>query len=140
MKIDTKYQWFADLRKPWLAGSSKTRHWAISWKGKKRYLHRCIWALENNIPYSEVPMLDHINRDTSDNRLCNLRPTNKILNSSNSDAFSKGDAQFRNGKWTARARHRGKRYHLGLYPTEAMARLISRGVKTYLMVLEEAVL
>ena len=113
----------------------------ITIKGKKhsRVLHRCVWAIEHNIPYSEVPMLDHINRDRTDNRLENLRVTTPLLNANNKENVGV-TPYLKSGKWVARLRHRGKSIHLGVFPKKSRARLVSIVVKKYLMFLEEAML
>lgn len=40
-------------------------------RGSRYYAHRVIWDMMNPNTYADV--IDHINRDKSDNRLCNLR-------------------------------------------------------------------
>jgi len=49
---------------------------------KQIKLHRFIWISVNGIP-SEGTMIDHINRDKSDNRIINLRLVDAKLNSRN---------------------------------------------------------
>ena len=111
---------------------------------KGRLKHRWVWAVEHGIPYASVPMLDHINRDVKDNRLCNLRPTNKVLNGNNSSYRDKGSVQKVNRKvgckWKSRLRYRMKDYHLGTFSKKSRARLVSRVIKQFLMTLEEAIL
>ena len=85
-------------------------------------------------------MLDHINRDPSDNRLCNLRVVDHAINNNNRRSSDHGNVWEADGKWRAELCHRNTRYSLGRYPTEEMARLISRGVKKYIMIFEEAML
>ena len=104
------------LGSPMLAG-----HLSISFKDKrgKRHsalVHRVIYMMH----HGELPeMLDHINQDPADNRIENLRPATKSLNSQNRGAQS-------NTKWGMRGIHKdkyggyyayiaidGKRKHLG---------------------------
>ena len=85
-------------------------------------------------------MLDHINNDPTDNRLCNLRPANYTLNINNCPRRLRGRARKSGKKWESLMTYRKKYYYLGRYPTEEMARLISRGVKKYIMLFEEAML
>ena len=63
-------------------------------------MHRAIWEYV----YGEVPdMLDHINRDKTDNRLCNLRPTNGKQNSLNRGGLNCHCVFLRDGSWHWRA-------------------------------------
>ena len=49
--------------------------------GKRYYLHKLAWLYV----YGSYPeLIDHINRDTTDNRICNLRQATKSQNSTNS--------------------------------------------------------
>ena len=54
---------------------------------KIRYLHRYVWELSGRTP---VNMIDHINGDTFDNRLENLRPASDVLNALNRRPSSRG--------------------------------------------------
>lgn len=53
----------------------------ISFRGKKYLAHRLAWLYVTNAPPSGV--IDHINRDRSDNRIRNLRDVSQAENSRN---------------------------------------------------------
>ena len=70
-----------------------------------RYLsHRIIWKLVHN---EEPEIVDHINGDPHDNRLCNLRAADKILNMRNirlrktNTTGAHGVQSLKSGKWGA---------------------------------------
>lgn len=87
---------------------------------KKYWEHRLIWLLvHGEYPSDE---LDHINGMPSDNRLCNLRLAlrgqncfNTKIPKTNTSGF-KGVC-FQSGKWRARCKVRGVKYHLGYFYT-----------------------
>jgi hypothetical protein len=55
-------------------------------KGKQVYLHRLVWG----IAYGDCPqIIDHINQDKLDNRLCNLREATNSRNILNSGSRKK---------------------------------------------------
>ena len=76
------FTWINGPRKGFLAGNINPRGYhVIELKGKTYRAHRLAWLyVHGEIP----PMLDHINRDTSDNRIVNLRPCNSSQNQYNS--------------------------------------------------------
>lgn len=60
-------------------------YWHTKINRKCVFMHRFIWECE----YGDVPkMLDHINRDRKDNRLCNLRPAVYETNNLNNGALN----------------------------------------------------
>jgi len=79
--------------------------------GKKVMAHRLAWFLHHG--RWPARLIDHINRDTSDNRLCNLREASPSENQANSktriDNTSgiRGVAKNRH-HWNAYLRHGGK--------------------------------
>lgn len=88
---------------------------------RKTYLaHRLAWM----IFYGEEPpkYLDHINRNPTDNRICNLRPADlfqnmsNILQTRNKHGF-RGVSQIANGKYAAYIRHCRKAIYLGTFLT-----------------------
>ena len=81
--------------------------------GKLLYAHRVAFFLVNNV----LPkMVDHINRNRSDNRICNLRVADPILNSQNK--YAKGIAKPKQTKkWSAGITVNYKRKHLGYFDT-----------------------
>lgn len=72
------------------------RVWAPSCEGVKRrqiMVHRVIWQmLKGSI--EKATMIDHINRDSKDNRINNLRITNSSLNNQNRKKKSTNKSGF----------------------------------------------
>lgn len=88
---------------------------------RREYLHRTIMGAKNG------EIVDHINGDTLDNRKTNLRLSNKVLNSLNSNkVFS--SSGYRNVTWSNQAkkwqgtfRYLGKAIHCGFHSTAPAA-------------------
>jgi hypothetical protein len=80
-----------------VAGNASHRYGyvAIRINGKRYYAHRIAWELYYGEPPSQT--IDHINGDTSDNRICNLRDVDSRTNQS--------------------ARFRDRQLPTGAYPT-----------------------
>lgn len=90
-------------------------------KNAKSFLfHRCFFS-------PLVKSIDHINGNTLDNRLDNLRIAGYSGN--NKNASKRKDWKYskykgvskRNGKWIARLQVDGKRLHIGTFSTEKLA-------------------
>lgn len=92
---------------------------------KKIYAgHRLAWLYV----YGEFPdcKIDHINGNTSDNRICNLRLANDIENARNRKIKSTSNSGFKGVSkhldlWRARYTSNGKTYNLGLFETKELA-------------------
>ena len=79
------------------------------------YAYFCVYS---NVDFE---MLDHINRDKTDNRICNLRISNTQKNAFNKN--SKGFSWNKNaGKWEAKIMLDGKNIYLGCFETEKEAK------------------
>jgi hypothetical protein len=100
---------------------------AIVLDGKqiKLYGHQFSWWCY----YREVPdedlVIDHKDRDKTNNRITNLRITTRWENVINSDRIENclGYCFYKQtGKWLASIRVEGKRKHLGYFSTEEEAR------------------
>jgi hypothetical protein len=93
-------------------------------KGKSYLCHRIAWAIGHNT-LDVPPILDHINGNPSDNRLCNLRAATSQQNMFNTKSRRKGlkGASFRkrSNKWISQIRFCGKQKHLGYFDTEIEA-------------------
>ena len=87
----------------------------ISFKGRRYAAHRLAFVMMG-VPVPEI--VDHINRDRSDNRFANLRAATRSLNVLNS--FAVGAKRF-GSKWYVRHRHK----QLGKYECFGVA------IKTY---------
>ena len=104
-----------------MAGSLKADGYIDICIDKKTYrASRVVWL----ITHGEWPklLLDHINRDRSDNRIENLREADYAQSSANRD-IPPGTLKLRGvtphpcGKYQAQIKHRGKGYYLGIFPT-----------------------
>lgn len=89
--------------------------------GKKYLAHRLAWLIQTGEwPDGEI---DHINRDSSDNRFCNLRDVSHIKNNQNKGCHSKYGVGVKRCRW----RYSGRilvgqnRVHLGCYTSPEMA-------------------
>ena len=109
-----------------MVAGCKTRNGyvVISIYNKPYYAHILAYLIcYNKLPEDKV---DHINQDKSDNRLCNLRPANSVLNAANNS--SRGTHLSRNG-WVAGITINGKRKHLGYFETEEQAQIAYKKAK-----------
>lgn len=121
---DGKLFWKVDVnrrvRKGSVAGTtSKQRYSRICFKGREYKVHRIVYEMHNGcIPVDAV--IDHINRDISDNRIENLRVVNQKVNSQNQ--MGKGVYQLPSGKWFSQIKSNGVTSYLGSFDTEVEAR------------------
>lgn len=75
-------------------------------EGKTRFAHRVIWK----IVHGEDPdVIDHINGDPSDNRICNLRSVRQKINSRNSRIRSNNKSGI-SGIWEKKPKAWGARW------------------------------
>jgi hypothetical protein len=84
--------------------------------------HRLAWLYTHGVWPSGV--IDHINRNTGDNRLCNLRDTNQYVNTQNACTRKDSPVGIRgvtwhciSKKWRARIQANGKKMHIGSFDT-----------------------
>jgi hypothetical protein len=88
--------------------------------GRAYYEHRLAWLYV----HGEFPKycIDHINRNPSDNRICNLRLATQKQNLENQSMNRKNTSGFTGVSWTksrnryrATITHNKKQYHLGFF-------------------------
>lgn len=118
------------------AGSTCTNYRRLKYKGKYFKGHRLAWFMH----YGEWPsaMIDHIDGDTHNNRIANLRLADHSTNSINAGARSnsttgvRGVKQKRDGKYEATIWKDYKSYYLGVYTSLEEAARIRRLVERVL--------
>lgn len=81
------------------------------------YAHVVVFYLTHGY---RPPVVDHIDGDTQNNRVSNLRASNTTQNAHN--MISRGYDKHSCGKWRARICVDGNNKHLGLFETESAAR------------------
>lgn len=88
----------------------------VGYKGFRFSVHRLVWFLSHGA--WPACQLDHINRDKTDNRLCNLREATESQNHANKLGRKplKGVRRSRD-KYGAQIVCRGQRHWLGTYST-----------------------
>lgn len=96
----------------------------MQFRGKQYLCHRIAWAIGHNT-LEVPPILDHINGDPSDNRLCNLRAATDQQNQFNKKSYRSGlkGTYFckRKNKWRSQITFSGKYKYLGYFDTETEA-------------------
>lgn len=106
--------------------SNKTSEGYLAGTLKKKHLkaHRVAWA----IFYGEWPegIIDHINGDRTDNRICNLRVVTTSQNMMNSDKRAMCSSAFKGVKrdrssWVASIQSANKPIHIGSFQSEHTA-------------------
>lgn len=111
------------LEKGSLAGNIRPdKYRRIAINNKIYYEHRLVWLyVHGTFP---THCIDHINRNPSDNRICNLRLAtqkqnleNQSLNRKNTSGFKGVSFMKTRNKYRASLTHNSKTYHLGIFKT-----------------------
>jgi len=83
--------------------------------------HHIVWLLHNE---TLPDIIDHINRDGTDNRIENLRAATHLMNSQNHGVFNTNTSGFtgvslfkQSGKWKAEINSNNTHKYLGLFDT-----------------------
>jgi hypothetical protein len=112
---------WADTEAGWVDGSiTGGTYLKVSISGENYKAHRVIWLIVNG-KWPEN-LIDHINGNSLDNRIENLREADHALNSSNQKKRWDNKSgvtgvgwQKQMGKWYANGRHNNHLEHLGFY-------------------------
>lgn len=107
-----------------IAGSKTTNaHRTVAVNAKAYMVHRVIWEMVNG-PIPNGLVIDHINGNPSDNRLCNLRLCHQrenVLNSPRGIAKLKGVYTTRQGNPYTKITVNKKVVRLGVFPSKGLA-------------------
>lgn len=104
---------------------SKDGHGYIQIKidGERHLAHRIAWLYENG--YWSENIIDHINRDRSDNRICNLREASTSCNARNANKRKDNESGVtgvywdkRNKRWKSFICENGDKKHLGIFKSK----------------------
>lgn len=119
---DGKVYWRDGKNKGKVAGTVLTHGYVqVTIDKKKLYVHRLIFAMH----YGYFPkIIDHIDRDRTNNLIDNLRDATTTLNSENRSIASNNTSGIRGvslrsdgKKWTAQIKTNNKKIHLGCFDT-----------------------
>jgi len=109
-------------------GTNKKGYYSVTLnalnKRKTFTVHKLVaMAFLNHKPCGMKIIVDHINNNKKDNRLCNLQLTNNRYNASkdrngHSSSYVGVFASKTEGKWVSQIRIRDKRIHLGTFNNE----------------------
>lgn len=125
--IDTKH--YPEIKKMyWGVIETSGQVYARSTNGRannnKDRLHRYVCELEYGNDKINGKIIDHINRNTLDNRVCNLNVVSNLENAQNSKIRKDNSTGVkginfnkRTGKWIARIQYNKKRISLGSFDT-----------------------
>ena len=112
-----------------VGSSAGSRYAATTFKGKRMLVHRIIYAIMHN----EMPeMLDHINGNSLDNRIENLRKANASQNGQNKKTMPSNKSGAKNvhwlnsrNKWRVCIRINKTIKHIGLFDDLELADLVA---------------
>jgi len=124
------FTWIKSDRYGWVGKSPKMRtgrrYIEILAKGKLYKAHRLAWLYV----YGEFPQneLDHINNNTEDNRISNLREATRFENTRNTRTPSTNKSGYKgvyfnevNNRWVAQISCNGIQYYLGSFCVKEQA-------------------
>lgn len=74
-------------------------YYKVEFNYKKYLVHRVVWLLE--FGYFPENQIDHINRDRTDNRVCNLRQVSPQCNARNCSLRKDNTSGFRGIRWNS---------------------------------------
>jgi len=83
---------------------AKIGYRVLKFNSKNYLAHRIVWLLNNNSWPPEGKMLDHINGDTLDNRIENLRLVNYGQNALNKKFYANNKSGARGVHWDAQSK------------------------------------
>ena len=124
-RISTSYRTKVGDEAGWLWTDKNKKYRKVKVKGTSYNVHRLIWLWYYGT--HPVDQLDHINGNSLDNRISNLREVDNITNSmnrsiqSNNTSGYHGINQLPSGNWRVRININKKRVSIGTYDSFELA-------------------
>jgi hypothetical protein len=107
--------------------NNKPRGVSVGYRGRDYYAHRIVWELHHG-PIPSGMVIDHINGNPFDNRLCNLRLATMEQNYHNQARGMKNKSGIKGvhydkvrGKWKAEIRFFNKAITIGRFDSKGLA-------------------
>jgi hypothetical protein len=102
------------------------RYRRVRINGMQYRVHIIVWMLINREPVPVGYEVDHINRQSTDNRPCNLRLATRIQNITNRGLYHNNRSGYKGvtysrGKFLAQIAAHGVHHHLGTFSTDTEA-------------------
>jgi predicted patatin/cPLA2 family phospholipase len=108
-------------------GPHKEGYWSIAVDGKRYLRHRLAWLyMTGSFP---TVLIDHDDKNRSNDKWSNLREADKSQSAANSSAHKDSSSGLKGvywssqkSKWIARVSLKGKHYHLGCFSDPIVAK------------------
>ena len=112
-----------------VGSTTSTGHLSTAVDGIKTYVHRICYAMHHDVDISNL-VIDHIDRDPSNNRIDNLRAVSQQKNCMNDPRKDQPSlCYFSKGKWQAQVKINGVTHYLGRFKTKEEATTASMEFK-----------
>jgi hypothetical protein len=127
---DLDYPWLSKLKWCFSSDGYAVNFYADEYgKRHRQSMHRMIMAHTRSDPLPHHIQVDHINRDRTDNRRCNLRYATRTENQANKDKQKNNQSGYKGvswhkTKWEARIKYGDKKLYLGRYDDPFTAALV----------------
>jgi hypothetical protein len=125
---DADYPWLSKFNWHCSSDGYATNYYTDEFgKRHRRSMHRMIMAHGNPLP--RHIQVDHINRNRTDNRRCNLRYATRTQNQANTGKQKNNRSGYKGvswhkTKWEARIKYGAKKLYLGRYDNPLKAALV----------------
>lgn len=118
-------RWLVDMKGGATEGSTAGSlhpdgYWTIQIRGRRFMAHRVVMHLVNGFDLGSTLQIDHIDRDRSNNKVCNLSVVTPLQNSQNKGEYKNNSSGVkgvvsRGNSWRAFITYNRQRVYIGTY-------------------------